>query len=82
MKVKPVVAAMVVAALACIAAFLVLPAPQARVAFWVLAGLELVLALCLVLAWRSAAREREAGGMDLGRLRDPKREVSEDDTAW
>lgn len=81
MKVKPILAAMVVAALACIAAFLLLPSAQAWMVFWVLAGLEVVLALLLVLARRRAARDQDGGGMDLGRLRED-REVSQDDTAW
>lgn len=82
MRVKPVLAAMVVAALAGLAAFLFLPPGQAWLAFWVLAALELVLAILLVLARRRAAREQDAGGMDLGRLRERDREVSQDDTAW
>ena len=82
MKVKPILAAMVVAALACIAAFLFLPSAQAWIASWVLAALEVVLAVLLVLARRRAARDHDGGGMDLGRLREKDRDVSQDDTAW
>lgn len=81
MTVKTILVAMVVAALACIAAPLLLPSAYAWPAVWMLVAL---LAILTVLALRRAARDRRhaAGGMDLGRLREPPREVSEDDTAW
>ena len=84
MKVKAILAAMVVAALACIATIVFLPPGQMWPVLGALLAVLVVLGAMAVLALRRAARERqrEAGGMDLGQLRDRPREVSQDDTAW
>ena len=84
MKVKAILAAMVVAALACIAVMVLLPPGQMWPWLGALLAVLVVSGAMAVLALRRAARERrhEEGGMDLEQLRARPREVSQDDTVW